>query len=122
LGEETNTYLTTTSFQVVLESVKVLPQPPLLQTKQPQFPKQDPTRSGLGHCSLRKVEKVYRKVRGSISSVETTVCEGKNGLDLDILMKRRLEGNRHFPVYTRLPPQSIKETTLRVFMLQDVQE
>jgi len=31
LGEETNTHLTTTSFQVVVE-------PPLLQTKQPQFP------------------------------------------------------------------------------------
>ena len=38
LGEETNTHLTTTSFQVVVESDKVSPQPPLLQTKQPQFP------------------------------------------------------------------------------------
>jgi len=35
LGEETNTRLTTTSFQ---ESDKISPQPPLLQTKQPQFP------------------------------------------------------------------------------------
>jgi len=33
LGEETNTCLTTTSFQVVVESDKVPPQPPLLQTK-----------------------------------------------------------------------------------------
>jgi len=38
LGEETNTRLTTTSFQAVVESDKVSPQPPLLQTKQPQLP------------------------------------------------------------------------------------
>ena len=37
LGEETNTHLTTASFQVVIESEKVSPQPPLLQTNQPQF-------------------------------------------------------------------------------------
>ena len=35
LGEETNTCLTTISFQVAVESEKVPPQPPLLQTKQP---------------------------------------------------------------------------------------
>ncbi|KAK4813546.1 LOW QUALITY PROTEIN: hypothetical protein QYF61_009589 [Mycteria americana] len=39
LGEETNTYLATPSFQLVIESDKVSsPQPPLLQTKQSQFP------------------------------------------------------------------------------------
>ncbi|KAK4826053.1 hypothetical protein QYF61_004168 [Mycteria americana] len=38
LQEETNTHLSTTSFQVVVESDKVSPQPPFLQTKQPQFP------------------------------------------------------------------------------------
>jgi len=38
LGEETNTHLITTAFQVVVESDKVSPQPPLLQTKQPQLP------------------------------------------------------------------------------------
>jgi len=38
LGEDTNTHLTPPSFQVVVESNKVSPQPPLLQTKQPQFP------------------------------------------------------------------------------------
>ena len=38
LGEETNTCLTTNSFQVVVESNKVSPQPPLLEAKQPQFP------------------------------------------------------------------------------------
>jgi len=38
LGEETNTCLTTTSFQIVVENNKVPPQPPLLQTKQPQLP------------------------------------------------------------------------------------
>ena len=38
LGEETNTRLTTTFFQVAVESNKVPPQPPLLLTKQPQLP------------------------------------------------------------------------------------
>jgi len=35
LGEETNTCLIATSLQVVVESNKVSPQPPLFQTKQP---------------------------------------------------------------------------------------
>jgi len=38
LGEETRTCLTTTSFQVAAESDNVSPLPPLLKTKQPQFP------------------------------------------------------------------------------------
>ncbi|KAK4825740.1 hypothetical protein QYF61_002179 [Mycteria americana] len=38
LGEETDPHLSTTSFQAVVESDKVSPQPPFLQTKQPQFP------------------------------------------------------------------------------------
>jgi len=38
LGKETNTHLTTTSLQLVVESDKVSPQPPLLQTEQPQLP------------------------------------------------------------------------------------
>jgi len=37
LGEETNTCLTTASFQAAVESNKVSPQPPLVQTKPPQF-------------------------------------------------------------------------------------
>ncbi|KAK4833022.1 LOW QUALITY PROTEIN: hypothetical protein QYF61_027404 [Mycteria americana] len=39
LGEETDPHLSTTSFQVVVESDKVSPQPPFLQAKQPQFPR-----------------------------------------------------------------------------------
>ncbi|KAK4811173.1 hypothetical protein QYF61_019804 [Mycteria americana] len=39
-GEETDTHLSTTSFQVVVESNKVSPQPPFLQAKQPQLPQQ----------------------------------------------------------------------------------
>ncbi|KAK4817794.1 hypothetical protein QYF61_027798 [Mycteria americana] len=38
LGEETDPHLATTSFQVVVESDKVSPQPPSLQAKPPQFP------------------------------------------------------------------------------------
>ncbi|KAK4829457.1 LOW QUALITY PROTEIN: hypothetical protein QYF61_004675, partial [Mycteria americana] len=37
LGAETDPHLTTPSFQVVVESDKVSPQPPFLQAKQPQF-------------------------------------------------------------------------------------
>ncbi|KAK4825181.1 hypothetical protein QYF61_024661 [Mycteria americana] len=38
LGEETDPHLSTTSFQVVVESDEVSPQPPLLQAKQSQLP------------------------------------------------------------------------------------
>ncbi|KAK4818181.1 hypothetical protein QYF61_007819 [Mycteria americana] len=38
LGEETDPHLSTTSFQAVVESDKVSPQPPFLQAKQPQVP------------------------------------------------------------------------------------
>ncbi|KAK4818760.1 hypothetical protein QYF61_018932 [Mycteria americana] len=38
LGEETDPHLSTTSFQVVVESDKVSPQPPFLQPKQSQLP------------------------------------------------------------------------------------
>ena len=38
MGDETNTCVTTTSFQVVLESNRVPPQPSLLQTEQLQLP------------------------------------------------------------------------------------
>ncbi|KAK4812409.1 hypothetical protein QYF61_019643 [Mycteria americana] len=38
LGEETNPHLATASFQGVVESDKVSPQPPFPQAKQPQFP------------------------------------------------------------------------------------
>ena len=37
-GEDTSTCLSTTSFQVAVESNKVPHQPPLLQTEQAQFP------------------------------------------------------------------------------------
>jgi len=37
LGEETDTHLSTVSFQVIVESSKVSPEAPFLQTKQPQF-------------------------------------------------------------------------------------
>jgi len=38
LGEEADPHLTTTSFQVVGEYDKVSPEPPLLQTEEPQLP------------------------------------------------------------------------------------
>ena len=50
LGEETNTHLVTTSFQVAVESDKVSPEPPFLQTKQPQFPQPLLVRLVLNTC------------------------------------------------------------------------
>ena len=38
LGEEADSHLTTTSFQVAVESDKISPEPPLLQTELPPFP------------------------------------------------------------------------------------
>ncbi|KAK4833009.1 hypothetical protein QYF61_027111 [Mycteria americana] len=38
LGEETDPHLSTASFQAVVESDEVSPQPPFLQAEQPQFP------------------------------------------------------------------------------------
>ncbi|KAK4824048.1 hypothetical protein QYF61_009639 [Mycteria americana] len=38
MAEETDPHLSTTSFQAVVESDKVSPQPPFLQAEQPQFP------------------------------------------------------------------------------------
>ena len=44
VGEETNPHLTTPSCQGAAESEKVSPQPPLLQTEQPQLPQPLPVR------------------------------------------------------------------------------
>jgi len=38
LGEETDTHIITSSFQIVVENKKVSPQPPFLLAKQPLFP------------------------------------------------------------------------------------
>jgi len=38
MGEEADHHITTTTFQGVVGSDKVSPEPPLLQTKQSQFP------------------------------------------------------------------------------------
>ena len=43
VGEEAKTYLTTTCFHIVVESDKVSPEPPLLQTKESQFSQPDPS-------------------------------------------------------------------------------
>ena len=44
LGEDTNSHLTTTSFQAVVAANEVSPEPPLLQTKQSQLPQLMPIR------------------------------------------------------------------------------
>ena len=84
LGEETNnSCLTSTSFQVAVESNKVSPQPPLLQTKQPQFPQPPLIRLVLQtphqpHCpSLDTLQQlnVFLVVRGpKPNTVHTAGC------------------------------------------------
>jgi len=46
-GEEVNPHLTTTSFQAAVESDKVSPEPPLLQTEQCLFPQPLPIRHAM---------------------------------------------------------------------------
>ena len=83
MGEEADSHLTTITFQVVVESDKVTPEPPLLQTKHshspqlllirlglqtPQMPRETPVdmkniseihlcgRSGHGHLFFSKIQ------------------------------------------------------------------
>ena len=44
VGEKADPYLTTTSLLIVVQKYKVSPDPPLLQTKQSQFPQPLPVR------------------------------------------------------------------------------
>ena len=83
LTEETITHLTTTSFQVVVESYKVSSQPSFLQTQQPQFPQpllvrlmlQAPHQLGCPSldmlCRVRRLEDLAmsRKVRGLVAAL-----------------------------------------------------
>ncbi|KAK4822882.1 hypothetical protein QYF61_021101 [Mycteria americana] len=95
LGEETDPHLSTTSFQVVVESNKVSPQPPFLQAKQPQFPQ--PLLTGLVLQTLHQLRcpsldmlqhlNVLLVVRGpklnTVFEVRPHQC--------------RVEGDNHFP-------------------------
>ncbi|KAK4820755.1 hypothetical protein QYF61_006095 [Mycteria americana] len=74
LGEETDPHLSTTSFQVVVESNKVSPQPPFLQAKQPQL--RCPSLDTLQHLNVSLV------VRGP---------------KLNTVFERRVQGHDHFP-------------------------
>ena len=92
LGEETNTCLTTTSFQVVVESNKVFPQPSLLQAKQSQFPQLLLIKPILSHqpccSSLETLQQlnVFLVVRGpklnTVLNVQPHQC--------------RVQGHNHF--------------------------
>ncbi|KAM9656645.1 uncharacterized protein ACIBXB_008917 isoform 1-T1 [Morphnus guianensis] len=94
LTEETSNHLTTTSFQVVVESDKVSPQPPFLQTKQPQFPQpllirlvlQAPHQLGGPSLDTLQQLKVFPVVRGpklnTVLEVQPHQCQiqGNNHL------------------------------------------
>jgi len=94
LGEETKTCLTTTSFQVVVESNKVPPQPPLLQTKQPQFPQlllvrlvlQTPLQPCWPSLDTLQQLKVFLVVKASLLSCS----ESKNSALLQWLQQQEL--------------------------------
>jgi len=74
LGEETNTCLTMTSCQVVVESNKVPPQPPLLQAEQPQLPQ--PLLTGLvkSHETQERTSKTGETIKPAPGW--TSVAEG----------------------------------------------
>ncbi|KAK4821667.1 hypothetical protein QYF61_027135 [Mycteria americana] len=85
LGEETDPHLATTSFQVVVESNKVSPQPPFLQAKQPQLPQTsapDPSPASLpfsGHAPAPQCVQILN----TVFEVWPHQC--------------RVQGHNHFP-------------------------
>ncbi|KAK4821380.1 hypothetical protein QYF61_018918 [Mycteria americana] len=86
LGEETDPHLSTTSFQVVVESNKVSPQPPFLQAKQPQVPQPLP---------IRLVLQTLHQLRcPSLDTLQhLNVSLGVRGPTLNTAF----EGDNHFP-------------------------
>ncbi|KAK4819568.1 LOW QUALITY PROTEIN: hypothetical protein QYF61_007079 [Mycteria americana] len=92
LGKETDTHLATASFQVAVESDKVSPQPPFLQTNQPQFPQPLLIRLTLHqlHCSSLDVFQhlsVFLVVRGPKLNTAFEVQP----------QQFRVQGDNHFP-------------------------
>ncbi|KAK4821381.1 hypothetical protein QYF61_018919 [Mycteria americana] len=87
LGEETDPHLSTPSFQVVVESNKVSPQPPFLQAKQPQTSAPDPSPASLPSLDTLQPLNVSLVVRGpklnTAFEVQPHQCQ--------------VQGDNHFP-------------------------
>ncbi|KAK4817647.1 LOW QUALITY PROTEIN: hypothetical protein QYF61_023237 [Mycteria americana] len=95
LGEETNTHLSTPSFQAVEESHKVSPQPPFLQAKQPQVPQP---------LLIRLVLQTLHQLRcPSLDTLQhLNVSLGVRGPKLNTAFEVwphqcRVQGDHHFP-------------------------
>ncbi|KAK4808540.1 hypothetical protein QYF61_009843, partial [Mycteria americana] len=90
LGKETDTHLTATSFQVVVESDKVSPPPLLLQTKQPQFPQP---------LLIRLVLQTLHQLRcPSLDTLQQlNVLLVVRGPKLNTVFERRVQGHDYLP-------------------------
>ncbi|KAK4810817.1 hypothetical protein QYF61_008789 [Mycteria americana] len=90
LGEETDTHLSTTSFQVAVESDKVSPESPVLQNKQSQFPQL---------LFIRLVLQTLHQLR--CSSLDTLqhldVSLVVRGPKPNTVFECRVQGHDHFP-------------------------
>ncbi|KAK4832178.1 hypothetical protein QYF61_020958 [Mycteria americana] len=95
LGEETDPHLATTSFQGVVESNKVSPQPPFLQAKQPQFP-----RPLLRRLLLQTLHQLRCPSLDTLQHLHVSLVVG--GPELNTAFKVqphqcRIQGDDHFP-------------------------
>ncbi|KAK4817682.1 LOW QUALITY PROTEIN: hypothetical protein QYF61_024911 [Mycteria americana] len=95
LGEETDPHLSTTSFQVVVESDKVSPQPPFLQAKQPHFPQP---------LLIRLVLQTLHQLRcpslDSLQHLNVSLVVGGPKLNTAFKVRPhqcRVQGHDHFP-------------------------
>ncbi|KAK4822662.1 hypothetical protein QYF61_019029 [Mycteria americana] len=95
LGEETDPHLSTTSFQVVVESHKVSPQPPFLQAKQSQLPQP---------LLIRLVLQTLHQLRcpslDSLQHLNVSLVVGGPKLNTVVEVRPhqcRVQGHDHFP-------------------------
>ncbi|KAK4827249.1 hypothetical protein QYF61_015696 [Mycteria americana] len=95
LGEETDTHLATASFQGVVESNKVSPQPPFLQAKQPQFPQ--PLLTGLVLQTLHQLRCPSLDTLQPLN-VSLVVRGPKLNTGFEVRPHQcRVQGDNHFP-------------------------
>ncbi|KAK4827408.1 hypothetical protein QYF61_017838, partial [Mycteria americana] len=95
LGEETDPHLSTASFQVVVESDKVSPQPPFLQAKQPQFPQ-----PLLIRLVLQSLHQLRCPSLDSLQHLHVSLVVGGPKLNTVFEVRPhqgRVQGHNHFP-------------------------
>ncbi|KAK4825114.1 LOW QUALITY PROTEIN: hypothetical protein QYF61_024005, partial [Mycteria americana] len=93
LGEETDPHLSTTSFQAVVESHKVSPQPPFLQAKQPQFPQ-----PLLIRLVLQTLHQLRCPSRDTLQHLNVSLVGPKLNTVFEVRPHQcRVQGDNHFP-------------------------